>query len=138
MKSNKNYKFLSHTADIKFQASGKTIEEVFSNSALALSDVMTKGAGIRQKKKRKINIKARDFGSLLYNFLEEFLFLYDTKGFVLSSIEEIKIDKEKFALSAVVAGDTKMLSNDVKAVTYNDMKVEQKGKKWIVQCVLDV
>ena len=32
------YKFLKHTADIKFQAFGKNIEDVFENSALALKE----------------------------------------------------------------------------------------------------
>ena len=30
------YKFLEHTADIKFQAFGKSLEEVFSNCAYAM------------------------------------------------------------------------------------------------------
>jgi len=34
------FKFLEHTADIKFKASGKDIEEVFDNSALALKEVI--------------------------------------------------------------------------------------------------
>jgi len=35
------YKFMEHTADIQFQAFGKTLEESFSNSALALTKSIT-------------------------------------------------------------------------------------------------
>ena len=34
------FKFLAHTADRKFQAFGKTLEEVFENSALALFNIV--------------------------------------------------------------------------------------------------
>ncbi len=33
------FKFLEHTADIKFQVFGKTLEEVFENTALAISKI---------------------------------------------------------------------------------------------------
>ena len=35
------YKFFEHTADAKFQAYGKSVEEAFSNAALAMFSVIT-------------------------------------------------------------------------------------------------
>ena len=35
------FKFLEHTADAKFQAFGKNLEETFANAALALTKLMT-------------------------------------------------------------------------------------------------
>ena len=37
------YRFLSHTADVKFKAYGKTLNESFENSALAMFNVMYTG-----------------------------------------------------------------------------------------------
>mgnify|MGYP006451174011 FL=1 len=37
----KNYEFLEHTADEKFRAYGKTLEEAFINAALATAKIMT-------------------------------------------------------------------------------------------------
>ena len=34
------HKFLPHTADVKFRAYGKSLEEAFSNAALALTEVI--------------------------------------------------------------------------------------------------
>ena len=134
------YKFIPHTADIKFQAYGKNIEEVFSNSALAmLSDIY--GKKVKENKKIKIKVKGQDYESLLYNFLEEFLFLLDSKRFLASKVKKIKIDKKKFKLEAEIVGDdakTYGFTNTVKAITYNDMFVKNKGNKWTVQVVLDV
>jgi len=134
------FKFLEHTADIKFQASGDSIEEAFSNSALAMFNSMS-DEKVKEKKSFKINVKGKDFESLLYNFLEELLFLFDSENFFVGKVKSINIDKENFNLNAEVAGDNAEnyeIHIDIKAITYNDMFVKKKGNKWIVQVVLDV
>jgi SHS2 domain-containing protein len=137
------YKFLEHTADIKFQAEGKTLEEAFLESALALREVMIGDIKVLPQAEKKISVKGKDMESLLYNFLEEFLFLLDAEEFIAFKIIDLSIDKENFALSASVIGDDSKnyhFTNDVKAVTYNDMKIkfDEKEKIWICQVVLDV
>ena len=132
------FKFLKHTADVKFQAFGKSLNEVFENSALALAETMTKGAGIKSKFKRKFFIKEKDDVALLQKFLEEFLFLLDAENFILASCK-VKIEDNK--LEAEVKGDkasSYKFNNDVKAVTYNEMQVKKEKNKYVCQVVLDV
>ena len=134
------FKFLEHTADIKFQAFGKNIEEAFENSALAMFNSMFEGK-VNKKKNFKINVKGKDFENLLYNFLEELLFLFDSERFFLASIENIKIDKENFKLNAEVFGDSAEnyeIHLDIKAVTYNEMFVKKDKGGWTAQVVVDV
>lgn len=130
------FKFLEHTADVKFRAYGNSIEEAFSNAALALGETMTKDTRIKAKIKKRVKVEGKDDSALLYNFLEEFLFLYDSEGFVLAKIANIKINDRK--LEAEVIGDKARISNDVKAITYNSMFVKKEKGKFIVQAVLDV
>src|SRR3989344_5902493 len=52
---NEKYKFLEHTADAKFQAFGATLEEAFSNAALAMFSVMTEPGKIKPKLEREIS-----------------------------------------------------------------------------------
>ena len=135
------YKFLPHTADVKFQAYGLSLEKVFENSALAMQEIITKGIKISPKIRKIVKIKADDLSGLLYKFLEEFLFLLDSRAFIASKISKIKINKEKFELHAVILGDKAKkykLSNDVKAVTYNNMFVKKEKGKLACQVVLDV
>ena len=133
------YKFLEHTADIKFQAFGKTPEEVFKNSASALKEVICDKIKVKEKKEKKIKIEAKDYESLLYNFLEEILYLLDAEEFLISEIEKIKING--FKLAAGIVGDKASdyeFNNPVKAITYNDMFVKKQKSRWISQVVLDV
>ncbi len=135
------YKFLEHTADIKFQAFGNSLEECFVNSFFALKEIMFEDLKIKIAIKRKIKIKGKDYESLLYNFLEEFLYLLDAKGFICSDIKSISINKDDFSLSAEVAVDKAenyRFSNNVKAITYNNMFIKKENNKWISQVVLDV
>ena len=116
------YKFLEHTADAKFQAYGNNMGEAFSNAALAMFSVITDTKKIKKKIKKEIKVKGTDLKSLLYNFLEELLFLLDTNSFLLNKIEKISIKKMKgkYSLNATVVGDKAdnyETSGDIKDVT---------------------
>lgn len=160
------FKFLEHTADVKFQSFGKSLEEAFENSALAMFNAMYDGK-VNTKIRKKIKVEGKDMESLLYNFLEELLFLLDSENFVLSKIDKISIitnankvsehrlasriskddneskskQKEEYKLEAEILGDKAenyKFNLDVKAVTYNEMFVKKQGNKFICQVVVDV
>jgi SHS2 domain-containing protein len=135
------FEYLEHTADVKFRAFGKTLGEAFENSALAMFDVMFSGK-VAGKIKKKIKVSGEDNESLLYNFLEELLFLLDTENFFLADCKvKIKEGKKGKELEAELKGDNVKnyeTNIDVKAATYNEMFVKQEGKKWVCQVVVDV
>jgi SHS2 domain-containing protein len=74
--------------------------------------------------------------------------LFDVEFFLLSEIKKIEIKKSKekgYILKAKILGDKASryrFTNDVKAITYNDIFVKKQGKdkeeKFICQVVLDV
>lgn len=133
------YKFLAHTADVKFLAFGKNKEEAFENSALALKEIICGKTKIKAVEEMKINVKGKDLEQRLYVFLEEILFLLEAEHFVISKVKSLKMQGNK--VSAVIVGDkTKnyKFTNKVKAITYNDMFVKKIKSKWTVQVVLDV
>ena len=136
----RKFKFLEHTADIKFQAYGKNLNEVFENSAYAMLNVLSESK-IKSKIKKNIHVKGRDLENLLYNFIEELLFLFDSENFILSKIRKIKIDKKNFKLKAEITGDKSSnykINLGIKAVTYNEMFVKKMKDKWVSQVVIDV
>jgi len=137
------YKFLPHTADVKINAYGKTIEGAFVNSALALRSAIAGEAKTKSSIKKVVKANAKDLDGLLYRFIEEFLYLFDAKDFILTKITKLKIahDKNGFSLHAAAEGDkasNHRFHNDVKAITYNDMFVKKTTHNFIIQFVLDV
>jgi len=136
-----SYEFLEHTADVKFRAKGLTLEEAFVSAAGAMNETIRGDIKIIEQRAVTFDVKGKDFEELLYNFLEEFLFLLDAEDFLVSSIKEIEINKETFELKAIVLGDSAenyKFTNDVKAVTYSEMKVSEENDEFVCSVVLDV
>lgn len=156
-----SYKFLEHTADIKIEVKSRTLEEAFISSAAALKEVVSGDIKAKSKIEKKIEIEAKDRERLLYEFLEHFLFLLDAEDFLFSSIKSLNISQEKmkqhskikskssnilnkssnFKLKATILGDNASnytFSNNVKAITYNDMIIKQNNNSFLIQFVLDV
>ena len=133
----KKFEYFEHTADILFKAYGKDVNKVFENAALAMFQVMVEEK-INAKVKKKFKVEGKDYESLLYNFLEEFLFLLDSENFFVA---KVKVKIKDFTLEAEAVGDS--VKNyethiDVKAVTYNNMFVKKEKDIWVAQVVLDV
>ncbi len=137
------YKFFEHTADFKFESYGKDLEEAFANAALALANVVIEVNEVDLNEEKTIEIQAEDLKSLLYDFLEKFLYLSDTEHFVAGKVNSLKIMKGKgFRLTATVTGDRGLekynYKRHVKAVTYNDMVIEEKPGNVLIRVVVDI
>jgi len=144
LKSNKNIQFLKHTADVKFRVRGKTLNSCFENASLAMFKSMYDGK-VKSKIKKNIAVRGNDLESLMYNFLDELLFVFDTRDFILSKIK-VKINKsdekaKELELNAKLEGDNVKnyeMGLIVKAVTYNSMFIKKSKDYWVAEVVLDV
>jgi SHS2 domain-containing protein len=134
-----SYEFLEHTADVKFRAEGASLEEMFVSAAEAMAETVRGDIKILEQEDRSFEVEGKDDVGLLYNFLEEFLFLLDAEDFLVAGIKSIDIEDSK--LKCVVVGDAAKnykFTNDVKAVTYSDMFVKEENNKFVCEVVLDV
>lgn len=136
----KKFEFLEHTADIKFQAFGKTLVEVFENSVLAVSEVLSKGKKIKPMKIKKSSIEGKDNENFLYNLIEEVIYLFDAEEFITAKAK-IKFDENVKSMKAEFWGDDSKKYKDldhIKSVTYNEMFIKKDKDKYTAQVVLDV
>lgn len=137
------YKYLPHTADVKFEAEGKDLAEAFKNAAIASFNVIVNTDNVEPKITKELSIEAKRDLSLLYDFLDELLFLLDTEGFLLAEVKEITITDD-FKLKATIVGDNHSQDNkydvqgNVKSVTYNDMEIIKEDNKVKLTVVLDL
>nr|MDO8080696.1 archease [Candidatus Freyarchaeota archaeon] len=139
------YRFLEHTADVKVEAYGKTINEAFKEAARALSEVMTDTSKIRPFIRRKIEVEAEDLQALLYEWLEKFIYLFDSEGLVFSefNVESIQQVEGRLKLKGEAVGEEfdeekHPQRTAIKAATYHEMKIKQSPKKTILEFVLDI
>lgn len=137
----KKFEFIEHTADVKFKAYGKTITESFENSLLAFSEVLSRGEKVESLKKKNIEIKGKDYEELLYNLIEELIYLSDAENFISSNSKLEIIENEEKILKGIIYGDDSGKYSEldhVKAATYAEMHVKNLGDYWECQAVLDV
>jgi SHS2 domain-containing protein len=132
----KKFEFLEHTADVKFRAYGSSVEKAFESAAFVLKQVINEKK-VSAKIKKKIKVKGKDLKSLLYHFLEEFLFLFDSENFLLS---KVKVKINGLELEAEAYGEKGKFINEggVKAITYNEMEIGKEKSINYVQVVVDV
>jgi SHS2 domain-containing protein len=99
---------------------------------------------VRPEVELAVAVEGRDLPQLLGKFLEEVLFLFDTRRFVLASVDGLTIEESAAGhkLWAVFLGepltDRTELFGEVKAITYNEMRIEPACDHWMVQVVVDM
>ncbi|HLC84596.1 MAG TPA: archease [Candidatus Nanoarchaeia archaeon] len=140
------YRFLEGLtyADYAFEAFGASLDELFRNSGYALMSSMVEISTVKPAETREVKLHSHELEQLLFDFLEEFIFLKDAETFLACEIDvNVSKDKDRYSLTATLKGeeiDTKkhVLHSDVKSVTYHLFKVEQKDHGWRAQVILDV
>jgi len=139
------YRILPHTADGKFQAFGTTLEEAFGNAALATASLMWDWSKVEPRTRYSVRVRGRDREQLLVKFLGEVIFLFETRRFLLGEVASLTIEQGEAdcRIEAVFIGDhltdRHELFGAVKAVTYNEMKIEESDcGLYTVQVVVDM
>ncbi len=134
----KKFDYLEHTADIKLKIYGNSLNEIFQNSALAISDYLNRGKKIKNVLSKKIFLKGKDNEHLLYLFIDELIYLLDAEEFVVSRAIVNINDNE---LDAEILGDKAMNYPEldhIKAATYSEMHIEKKNEFWEAEFVVDI
>ena len=137
------YKLLKNeaTADIAFIAYGRTLNELFRNIAIAVSNVMILNVRKEGNKRISFKLKAENLDYLVVDFINKIIFYKDYKNLLVTDAK-IEIDKKFNLQCTAVAEKLEKLKDrflaDVKAATLHDLEV--KKQKGLIRCkiVLDV
>jgi len=137
----KGYSQFEHTADIGISATGSDLRELFTNFALGLFDVICDMGKVLPLEEIKVNISSSDLESLLVKWLNELIYIFDSKRMLLSQFDIKTVDHD--SLTAVVSGEKinpkrHELRLSVKAATYHQLKVEKTGPLWQAEVIFDV
>lgn len=129
------------SADLTTEAYGSTLEEAFANTALAMFNAITLLAEVEKRDSWTVKAEGGDVEILLYNFLDELLYIHDTNLVIFSHVN-VLLDKEKIHLTAECRGETFDLQRHnqgiaIKAVTFHQMNIEKRKDCWIIRVVFD-
>lgn len=136
------YEYLDHTADVQIHAWGDSLEEAFEQCATAMFGYMTEIDKVEITEIQEIEAQGEDMMSLLFHFLDEFLFLFSAEPFFIArKVKVISFDRDNFHIRAIGYGETFNLDKhpqgtEVKAITYSNMQVHEKEHE--VYVIIDI
>lgn len=141
------YKFVEGVAiaDVTFEATGETLEELLESSGKATTNAMIEDVDSLEKKETvKFTIDSENEEKLLHDFLQEIVFYKDAEQLLFSdySLKVTKNDKG-YSVDATLKGEKidmkkHALISDVKAVSWHMYKVEKTEQGWKAFVILDV
>ena len=135
------FEIVEHTADVGFHAWGATAAELFANAGRALMAIATDAATVACSAERPVEIAGHDLESLMVNWLEEVLYLFDTGQFAARDFVVDHLTSER--LRARLIGEPRDPVRHawriiVKAITYHQIEVVQRNGRWEAAIFVDI
>ena len=136
-----DFDILDHTADIGIVAYGKDITEVFINAGKGLFSLIINSVEVSIKNTKMITVTAPDMEALLVNWLNELIYLLDTRYLLFKNFEVSKISETEIKAKAYgekLDAKRHHLKREVKAATYHRLKIEKTTSGWQAQVIFDI
>jgi SHS2 domain-containing protein len=133
----KKFEFLDHPADLKIKAFGKTKEELFLNMLLGMEESLR--PELTEKKDRQtIKINSLDLEILLADFLSQALYLNHINQAIYTGVKFKKLADNELE-GELIGQKVESFGEEIKAVTYHDLKIIQKNNnRWEAIVLFDV
>ena len=161
------YEYLDHTADVQLHAWGETLVHAFESVVPCMFNYMTDLSTVVVDVDKMVQftvsgeheydyylfitiafwlnsiVIGHDLDSLLYAYLDEFLFRFSTDGFCCKDAKVLQLDRERFSITVQGNGETYDLSRhpqgtEIKAITYSNMQIHERQDKSEIYVIVDI
>jgi len=136
----KDFKIIDHTADVGIIAYGADMSQAFANAARALFSLITELDDVAEALHRDIELTATDQESLLVEWLNELIYLFDTENIIFKRFDITQLNNTRLKARSYgerVDSLKHKLKTGVKAATYHMLKVD-KDDGCKVQVLFDI
>lgn len=140
------FRFLDDVAlaDLAYEASGETLQDVFQAATDAMLEAMANPITIGTTWQQTVDREDTDPSSLLFEWLSDLVYWKDAAGVVFSGSEIRLIQEDNLwklkarVFGEPVKGSTQELRADVKGVTKHLYRLAYEDGRWTARVVLDV
>ncbi len=136
----KEFEIIDHTADVAIVAYGEDMNGAFANAGKALFSLITDLEDIEEVVYRDTELTAPDQESLLVEWLNELIYLFDTENLIFRRFGVTQLSQthlEARSYGQKVDSFRHKLKTGVKAATYHMLKIDRSnGSK--VQVLFDI
>ena len=136
----KDFEIVNHTADVGIIAYGTDISHAFANAASALFSLITELDDVDEVLHRDMELIASDEESLLVEWLNELIYLFDVENIIFKRFDITQLDSTQLKARSYgekVDSSKHKLKIGVKAATYHMLKVN-KANGCKVQVLFDI
>ena len=136
----KEFEIVNHTADVGIIAYGADMNGAFANAAKALFSLITELDDVEEVVHRDIELTAPDQESLLVEWLNELIYLFDAENMLFKRFDITQLSQTHLKARSYgheVDSSKHKLKMGVKAATYHMLRVD-KGDGYKVQVLFDI
>ena len=135
------YETFEHTADLGLRVLAATREELFTEAAHGLTSMLIEETRqVRPQTQQRIELKETDDEYLLFDWLNELLFLHESEHLVFCEFEVCFAEDGLTAhiRGEPVASERHRPAHEVKATTYHGLSIDHSGDGWVAELIVDI
>lgn len=135
------YRFIDHTADIAFEVEAESFEKLLEDATMAFYSAFTYLDEIDESKVVEIVVEEQNPDLLLFSWLNELLYIFDTDHFAGRRVEIHVTENNILKAEGKIRGgkiSPEKVRLEPKAITLHNFKVEKTGKGWRAFVVVDI
>ncbi len=134
------YETFGHTADLGLRVVAPDLDTLFAAAGRALFSVIVAEPPTGTGEPRSFRIEGRRLDFLMFDWLNELLFTFDTEDVVLGDFG-VKVAEDGLDATAVARPfdpNRQRPLREVKAITYHRLKVEKTDDGWLAEVIVDI
>ncbi len=135
-------KIIAAGGDAGLEVYASNLSELFSDSALAMFNLITDTTGIKESIMQEISVKSNSLDGLIIAYLNELIFMFDAYGFIPKRFDFIELTENTVKVKAYGGKFDSSKSEKrllIKAATYHDIFVKKiNSGKWKLKVIFDI
>ncbi len=130
-------------ADCAMDIEGDDLDDLFATAARAMAELMVDPATVATTVEREVALEAPALDRLLYDWLDELIFLKDREALVFPGAE-VRVEAgppcrlRARLRGGVIDRERTALRADAKAVTFHQFHLERRDAGWHARVVIDI
>ena len=135
------YETFDHTADLGLRIRAPDLDALFAEAGRALFSVIVEDLDtVEPRQERRIELAGDDREFLLFDWLKELLYHFDSQHVLFSRFQ---VHVGDTGLTATAWGEPldssrHQLLHEVKAITYHGLTVEHTAQGWLAEVIVDI
>lgn len=121
------HELFDHTADMGIRVRAATPAELLQPAAEGLYAAIGELVAMKDSQAVRFDLRAADTATLLRDFLNELLILFERDGRILAAIDSVDFSETRLtvaARSSPVDAERSVYHREVKAITYHELSIQ--------------